>query len=171
MTPLPRTYAAQAQAQGLVVGSCTRHPGVLGLIPKREEPGKTGGKTGAPCVKVPGSSRVPRPKNLKDTPELLLWRGAGGGGVLAGTRRPSAAGDSVTPSLQIRPRTHILLARSPAPYPPFRRCAHSPTAFSGPMSRPPPSPPRPPLSHMHTGWMVSATKTQTSSATSQGSPF
>ena len=42
---------------GLVVGSCTRHPGVLGSIPKREEPGKTG----APCVKVPGSSRVPAP--------------------------------------------------------------------------------------------------------------
>ena len=40
---------------GLVVGSCTSHPGVLGLIPKREE----SGKTGAPCVKVPGSSRVP----------------------------------------------------------------------------------------------------------------
>jgi hypothetical protein len=28
---------------------------ILGSIPKREEPGKTG----APCVKVPGSSRVP----------------------------------------------------------------------------------------------------------------
>ena len=27
---------------GLVVGSCTSQPGVLGLIPKREEPGKTG---------------------------------------------------------------------------------------------------------------------------------
>ena len=40
---------------GLVVGSYTSHPGVLGSIPKREEPGKTG----APCVKVPGSSRVP----------------------------------------------------------------------------------------------------------------
>jgi hypothetical protein len=26
----------------LVVGSCTSHPGVLGSIPKREEPGKTG---------------------------------------------------------------------------------------------------------------------------------
>ena len=40
-----------------MVGSCTSHPGVLGSIPncKREEPGKTG----APCVKVPGSSRVP----------------------------------------------------------------------------------------------------------------
>jgi hypothetical protein len=35
--------------------SNTSHPGVLGSIPKREEPGKTG----APCVKVPGSSRVP----------------------------------------------------------------------------------------------------------------
>jgi hypothetical protein len=42
---------------GLVVGSCTSHPGVLGSIPKREEPGKTG----APCIKVPGSSRVPAP--------------------------------------------------------------------------------------------------------------
>ena len=42
---------------GLVIGSCTSHPGVLGSIPKREEPGKTG----APCVKVPGSSRVPAP--------------------------------------------------------------------------------------------------------------
>ena len=31
------------------------HPGVLGSIPKREEPGKTG----VPCVKVQGSSRVP----------------------------------------------------------------------------------------------------------------
>ena len=44
----------------LGVGSCTQststsHPGVLGSIPKREEPGKTG----APCDKVPGSSRVP----------------------------------------------------------------------------------------------------------------
>jgi hypothetical protein len=27
---------------GLVVGSCTSHPGVLGSIPNREEPGKTG---------------------------------------------------------------------------------------------------------------------------------
>ena len=51
------------------------------------------------------------------------WRGAGGGGVLAGTRRPSAAGDGVPPSLQIPPHTHILLARSPAPYSPFRRRA------------------------------------------------
>jgi hypothetical protein len=42
---------------GLVVGSCTSHPGVLGSIPKREEPGKTG----APCIKVPCSSRVPAP--------------------------------------------------------------------------------------------------------------
>jgi len=64
----------------------------------------------------------------------MLWRGAGGGGVLAGTRRPSAAGDGVPPSLQIPPHTHILLARSSAPYSPFRRRAHSPTAFSGPMN-------------------------------------
>ena len=36
--------------------SPSHHPGVLGLIPKREEIGKTG----APCLKVPGFSRVPR---------------------------------------------------------------------------------------------------------------
>ena len=71
------------------------------------------------------------------------------------------------PSLHIPPHTHILLARSPAPYSPFRRRAHSPTAFSGPMARPPPSPPRPPPSHIHAGWMVSATRTPTSSAPSQ----
>jgi len=49
-------------AGGLVVTvwsrSCTSHPhtqaGVLGSIPKREEPGKTG----APCVEVPGSSTI-----------------------------------------------------------------------------------------------------------------
>jgi hypothetical protein len=61
----------------------------------------------------------------------------------------------------VPPLTHILLARSPAPYSPFRQRAHSPTAFSGPMARPPPSPPRPLPSHMHGGWMVSATKTPT----------
>jgi len=45
---------------GLVVGSCTSHPGVLGSIPKREIPKREEpGKTGAPCIKVPGSSRVP----------------------------------------------------------------------------------------------------------------
>jgi hypothetical protein len=146
---------------GLVVGSCTSHPGVLCSIPKREE----SGKTGAPCIKVPGSSRVP-----EDT-KLPLWRGAGGCCVLAGTRRPSAAGEGVPPSLQILPHTHILLARSLAPYSSFRWRAHSPTAFSGPVVRPPPSPPRPPPSHMHAGWMVSATKTPASSATSQDSPF
>jgi len=48
---------------GLVVGSRTSHPGVLGSIPKREEPGKTG----APCVKVPGSSRVPVAEELSRT--------------------------------------------------------------------------------------------------------
>ena len=87
--------------------------------------------------------------------------------LLAGTRRRPAAEDGVPPSLQIPPHTHIMLARSPVPYSPFRRRAHSPTAFSGPMARPPPSPPRPPPSHMHGGWMVSATRTPTSSAPSQ----
>jgi hypothetical protein len=50
---------------GLVVGSCTSHPGVLGSTPKREEPGKTG----APCIKVPGSSRVPQ--NISFLPAIM----------------------------------------------------------------------------------------------------
>jgi hypothetical protein len=62
---------------GLVVGSCTSHPRVLGSIPKREEPGETG----APCVKVPGSSRVPPTRWLlrggqssPHTPRLVVSR-------------------------------------------------------------------------------------------------
>ena len=47
-------------------------------------------------------------------------------------------------------------------YSPFRQRAHSPTAISGPMARPPSSPPCPPPSHMHAGWIVSATTTLTS---------
>ena len=48
---------------GLVVGSSTSHPGVLGSVPKREEPGKTGAQAQPGCAKVPGSSRVPlRPR-------------------------------------------------------------------------------------------------------------
>ena len=49
MIPLPRTQSHK-------VTKILHQPGVLGSIPKREEPGKAG----APCVKVPGSSRVPR---------------------------------------------------------------------------------------------------------------
>jgi len=40
---------------GLTCGSMSRTKRAACSIPKREEPGKTG----APCVKVPGSSRVP----------------------------------------------------------------------------------------------------------------
>jgi len=47
-----------------VVGSSTSNPGVLNSISKREEPGKTG----APCFKVPGSSRVPGPPPLSPSP-------------------------------------------------------------------------------------------------------
>jgi len=53
---------------GLVVGSCTSHSRVLGSIPKREEPGKTG----APCVKVPGSSQVPCPPLSSSPPREQL---------------------------------------------------------------------------------------------------
>ena len=69
--------------------------------------------------------------------DMPLWRGVGDGGLLAGKRRRPAAEDGVPPSLQITALTHILLARSPAPYSPFPpRRALSPTAFSGPMARP-----------------------------------
>jgi hypothetical protein len=83
-----------------------------------------------------------------------LWRGVGDGGLLAGKRRRPAAEDGVPPSLQITTLTHILLARSPAPYSPFPpRRAVSPTAFSGPMARPA----RAPCSHPPTGPPDSAT--------------
>jgi len=57
LTPDPPMVGIRSPI-GLVVGSCTSHPGVLGSIPKREQPGKTG----APCVKVPGSSPVSHPR-------------------------------------------------------------------------------------------------------------
>jgi hypothetical protein len=83
---------------------------------------------------------------------VVLGRG------LAGTRRRPAAEDSVPPSLQILPHTHILTARSPAPYSAATpRRAHSPTAFSGPIARPPPSPAHAPCSHPQTGPPDSAT--------------
>jgi hypothetical protein len=140
------------------------------------------GKQAHPVLKyrVPHGSHSPHANSFVIGPAVIkhtlhfpppLWGGAGGGGLLAGTRRRPAAEDGVPPSLQVPPHTHILLARSPAPYSPFRRRAHSPTAFSGPMARPPPSPPRPPPSHIHAGWMVSATRTPTSSAPSQDSLF
>ncbi len=95
------------------------------------------GKQTHPVLKY----RVPHGSQDQIVP---LWRGADGGGVLAGTRRPLAAGDGVPPSLHTASHTHI--ARSLAwLYSPFRRRAHSPTAFSGLMARPPPSPPRPPV--------------------------
>ena len=87
-------------------------------------------------------------------PEKPLWRGVGDGGLLAGKRRRPAAEDGVPPSLQITSLTHILLARSPAPYSPFPpRRALSPTAFSGTMARPAGAP----CSHAQTGPPDSAT--------------
>ena len=66
--------------------------------------------------------------------------------------------------------TYCSLARLP-PTHPFVGAPILQHTFSGPMARPPPSPPRPLPSHMHAGWMVSATKTPTSSAPSQDPPF
>ena len=46
---------------GLVVGSCTSHPGVLGSIPKREEPGKTGRYPVLKYLVPHGSHTIPLP--------------------------------------------------------------------------------------------------------------
>jgi len=51
---------------------------------------------------------------------LPLWRGVGGGGLLAGKRRRPAAEDGVPPSLQIPPHathTYCSLARLPPTHP------------------------------------------------------
>ena len=73
---------------GLVVESCTSHPGVLGSIPKREEPGKTG----APCVKVPGSSRVPAPPWWAPDPPMVGIRSPIGLVVGSCTSHPGVLG-------------------------------------------------------------------------------
>ena len=58
-------------------------------------------------------------------------RGAGGV-VLAAHDGSRQRGTAFPLPYRYQPsHTHILLARSPAPYSPFRRRAHSPTAFSG----------------------------------------
>jgi hypothetical protein len=51
------TWVGSRSPMGWWFGLAPSHPGVWGSIPKREEPRKTG----APCIKVPGSSRVPLP--------------------------------------------------------------------------------------------------------------
>jgi len=55
MGRLVHTIYGSLIPDGPVVRSCTSQLGVVGSIPKREELGKTG----APCVKVPGSSTGP----------------------------------------------------------------------------------------------------------------
>jgi hypothetical protein len=57
------------------IWACTSHPGVLGSIPKREEPGKTG----APCVEVPGSSMTlkgPMPSQRNQSESFRFKRAA-----------------------------------------------------------------------------------------------
>ena len=46
---------------GLVVPSCTSHPGVLGLVPKREEPGKTGARSLSRSPSLPRTSFTQSP--------------------------------------------------------------------------------------------------------------
>jgi hypothetical protein len=74
---------------GLVVGSCTSHPGVLGSIPKREEPGKTGRH---PVLKyrVPHGSQ-PRPGWAPD-PLLVGIRSPDGLVVGSCTNHPGVLG-------------------------------------------------------------------------------
>jgi hypothetical protein len=75
--------------EGLVVGSCTSHPGVLGSIPKREEPGKTGRH---PVLKyrVPHGSQ-PRPGWAPD-PLMVGIRSPDGVVVGTCTRHPGVLG-------------------------------------------------------------------------------
>ena len=65
--------------EGLVVRSCTSHPGVLGSIPKREEPGKTGRhpvlKYGVPhgsYLNINGCGVVASPMHAPPRTPLLL---------------------------------------------------------------------------------------------------
>jgi hypothetical protein len=106
---------------GLVVGSCTSHPGVLGSIPKREEPGKTG----APCVKVPGSSRVP-PLSATSA-ELGLGLGLGLGldslHTPSRTRSPSSRHPPFT-HLPFPPRS-LVCCGQPSPHKPRLVVSHS----------------------------------------------
>ena len=100
---------------------------------KREEPWKTGRH---PVLKY----RVPHGSQAKVSAVMARRRRRRppGGHTTAGSGGRRAPFSTDTAS-------HIHTARSsPAPYSPFRRRAHSPTAFSGPMARPPPCPPRPP---------------------------
>jgi hypothetical protein len=92
--------------------ACTSHPGVLGSIPKREEPGKTG----APCIKVPGSSRVPPPR------AQLCIRYC----------------SNKHTQIQFKTHTHIQ-DRSDQPHPRLSKCSHTSLARS--LSRSPSSPP------------------------------
>jgi hypothetical protein len=68
--------------------ACTSHPGVLGSIPKREEPGKTG----APCIKVPGSSRVPPRPGWAPDPLMVGIRSPDGLVVGSCTSHPGVLG-------------------------------------------------------------------------------
>ena len=130
---------------GLVVGSCTSHPGVLGSIPKREEPGtRNQGKQAHPVLKhrVPQGSQAVMARRRRRRPPGGQTTAAGSGG-----RRAPFSTDTAT---------HTRTARSLAcPYSPFRRRAHSRTAFSGPKARPLP-PPRVLLPHTYTqdGWFL-----------------
>ena len=123
---------------GLVVGSCTSHPGVLGSIPKREEPGKTG----APCVKVPGSSRVPtlhchwnviakhqpgstpvQARGILQRPEEQSRTGSCQGSSVAGQPQCPRLWHSSTPNARF-------LSHSPsAPPPPFTQSPYPPRSL------------------------------------------
>ena len=72
---------------GLVVGSCTSHPGVLGSIPKREEPGVCRRRGGASCNRT-GSVDIVCSQGAART-------GTTGGLCGNGTRAGLSHGDAV----------------------------------------------------------------------------
>jgi hypothetical protein len=111
--------------------ACTSHPGVLGSIPKREEPGKTG----APSVKVPGSSRVPGLSSAVMARRRKRRRPGGHTTALgSGGRRAPFSTDTAS-------HTYCSLARLP-PTHPFVECPFSNGIFrsnGAPASLPPAS--------------------------------
>ena len=112
---------------GLAVGSCTSHPGVLGSIPKREEPGKTG----APCVKVPGSSRVPAPpwvgSRSPDGWDQIPYRPGGWVflGVLGSIPKREEPGKTDAPCVKVPGSSRVPLVVSHSTCPPLSSSPHT----------------------------------------------
>jgi hypothetical protein len=100
--------------------ACTSHPGVLGLIPKREEPGKTG----APCIKVPGSSRVPPLMvGIRSPDGLVVGSCTSHPGVLGSIPKREEPGKTGAPCIKVPGSSRVPCTRS---------CSNKHTHYSPP---------------------------------------